>query len=163
MFSSKKHFIMYLLNKKNYFYKKNIRRKKQVAKQKLIVLNAFSDEVKILWVLFTKNTVKPVKTTTLGTMWKRLSWTDGRLIKHLYKTATNQMWSFLPGFCFFSNGNVCLNKDLQLRMFWCHFEDGKCFKLLFILNVHILRGGDGCFTITQAPKLKVLLFYQSKF
>ena len=33
----------------------------------LIVLNAFSERVKILWVLFTKNAVKPVKKTTLGT------------------------------------------------------------------------------------------------
>ena len=155
---------MYLLNNKNYFYKKNIRRKKQVAKQELIVLNAFSEEVKILWVLFTKNTVKPVKTTTLGAIRKRLSWTDGRLIKHLYKTATNQMWSFLPGFCFFvPTVMFAWIKICNCACFGAILEDGKCFKLLFILNVHILRGGDGCFTITQAPKLKVLLFYQSKF
>ena len=155
---------MYLLNNKNYFYKKNIRRKKQVAKQELIVLNAFSEEVKILWVLFTKNTVKPVKTTTLGAIRKRLSWTDSRLIKHLYKTATNQMWSFLPGFCFFvPTVMFAWIKICNCAYFGAILKDGKCFKLLFILNVHILRDGDGCFNITWAPKLKVLLFCQSKF
>ena len=41
-------------------------------------------------------------------------------------------------------------------------EDEKCFKLLFILNIHILRSEDGCFTVTLAPKLKMELFYQSK-
>ena len=51
---------MYLLNNKNYLCKKIIRIKKQVAKHELIVLNAFSERVKILWVLFTKNTVKPI-------------------------------------------------------------------------------------------------------
>ena len=40
----KKHFITYLLNSKNYLCKKIIRRKKQVAKHELIVLNVFSEE-----------------------------------------------------------------------------------------------------------------------
>ena len=35
----KKHLIMHLLNNKNYLYQKNIRKKKQVAKHELIVLN----------------------------------------------------------------------------------------------------------------------------
>ena len=60
MFYLKKHFIMYLLNNKNYLCKKIILRKKQVAKDELIVLNALSERMKILLVLFTKNTVKPV-------------------------------------------------------------------------------------------------------
>ena len=60
MFSLEKHFIMYLLNNKNYLRKKIIRRKIQVAKHELIVLNLFSERVKILQMLFTKNTVKPV-------------------------------------------------------------------------------------------------------
>ena len=38
------------------------------------------------------------KMTTLGTTQKSSSWTDGHLIKHLYKTATKPMWSFLAGF-----------------------------------------------------------------
>ena len=38
------------------------------------------------------------KTTTLGTTQKWLPWAGGRFIKHLYKTATKQMWSFLAGF-----------------------------------------------------------------
>ena len=65
-------------------------------------------------------TFKPVKTTTLRTTQKWLPWTGGRLIKHIYKMTTNQMRSFQAGFLFFSHGNICLNKDLQLRMFWCH-------------------------------------------
>ena len=60
MFSLEKHFIMYLLNNKKYLRKKIIRRKIQVAKHELIVLNLFSERVKILQMLFTKNTVKPV-------------------------------------------------------------------------------------------------------
>ena len=42
-------------------------------------------------------------------------------------------------------------------------EDKKCFQLLFMLNVNVLRSKDACFTITVAPELKLLLFYQSKF
>ena len=38
------------------------------------------------------------KTTTFGTTQKESSWTGGCLIKHLYKTTTNQIWSFLEGF-----------------------------------------------------------------
>ena len=38
------------------------------------------------------------KTTTHWTPQKWLSWAGGRLLKHLYKTTTNQMWSFLAGF-----------------------------------------------------------------
>ena len=37
------------------------------------------------------------KTTTLGTTQKWLSWTGGYLIKYLYKTTTNQVWSFSAG------------------------------------------------------------------
>ena len=37
------------------------------------------------------------KMITLGTIQKWSSWAGGRLIKHLYKTPTNQMWSFLGG------------------------------------------------------------------
>ena len=53
------------------------------------------------------------KTTTLGTTQEWLSWESGCL---LYKTTTNHMWSFLARSPFFSHGNVCLNKDLQLRV-----------------------------------------------
>ena len=42
------------------------------------------------------------KATTLGTTQKWSSWAGGRLIEHLYKMTTNQMWSFLAGFKFFS-------------------------------------------------------------
>ena len=42
-------------------------------------------------------------------------------------------------------------------------EDPKYFKLLLILNVHILRIEVGCFTVTLTPKLKTLFFYRSKF
>ena len=49
VFCLKKHFIMNLLNNKNYLCKKIIWRKKQVAKHQLIVLNAFFERVKILW------------------------------------------------------------------------------------------------------------------
>ena len=42
-------------------------------------------------------------------------------------------------------------------------EDPKDFKLLLILNVHILRIEVGCFTVTLTPKLKTLFFYRSKF
>ena len=88
-FFLKEHFIMYLWNNKNYLCKKIIRRKKQAAKHKLLVLNAFSERVKILWVLFTKKLSNLYKTTTLGTIQKWSSWTGGCLIKHLYKTTTN--------------------------------------------------------------------------
>ena len=88
-FFLKEHFIMYLWNNKNYLCKKIIRRKKQAVKHKLIVLNAFSERVKILWVLFTKKLSNLYKTTTLGTIQKWSSWTCGCLIKHLYKTTTN--------------------------------------------------------------------------
>ena len=67
--------MMYLLNNKIIFAKKIIRRKKHVAKHELIVLNAFSERVKILRVLFTKNTVNirrpilgPFKSGRLGQM-----------------------------------------------------------------------------------------------
>ena len=49
VFCLKKHFIMNLLNNKNYLCKKIIWRKKQVAKHQLIVLNAFFERVKIMW------------------------------------------------------------------------------------------------------------------
>ena len=38
------------------------------------------------------------KMTTIGTTQKWSSWTGGHLIKHLYKTTTNQIWSILAGF-----------------------------------------------------------------
>ena len=38
------------------------------------------------------------KTTTLGTTQKWSSWTGGRLVKHCYKTTTNQIWSLVAGF-----------------------------------------------------------------
>ena len=60
------------------------------------------------------------KTTTLRTTQSWLSWAGGRLIKHLYQMTTDQMWSFLTGFEFFSHGKICLNKDLHLHVFWCH-------------------------------------------
>ena len=31
-------------------------------------------------------------------------------------------------------------------------EDKKCFELLFVLNVSILRSDDDCFRVTLAPK-----------
>ena len=43
-------------------------------------------------------TVNLCKTTTLGTTQKWSSWAGGRLVKHLYKTTTDEMWSFLAGF-----------------------------------------------------------------
>ena len=50
------------------------------------------------------------KTTSLGTIQKWLSWTDGCLIKHLSKVTTNQIWSFLAGYyhCeyFINNGDL---------------------------------------------------------
>ena len=57
------------------------------------------------------------KTTTIGTIQEWSSWAGGRLIKHFDKTTTNQMWSFLAGLLFFSHGDICLNKDLKLRVF----------------------------------------------
>ena len=60
------------------------------------------------------------KTTTLGTTQEWSLWAGGRLAKHLYKMTTNQMRSFLAVLSFFSHGNICLNKDLQLCVFWCH-------------------------------------------
>ena len=45
------------------------------------------------------HTVKPVYTTTTHETTQKWSpWAGGQLIKHLYETATNQMWSFLAGF-----------------------------------------------------------------
>ena len=64
-----------------------------------------------------------------GDKWS--AWADSCLIKHLYKTTTNQMWSFLAGFVFFSNGNICLNKDLQLCMLWCQSWKLKMFSFTF--------------------------------
>ena len=46
------------------------------------------------------STVKLYKTTTLGTTQKWSSWAGGCLTKHLSKTTTNQIWSFLGGFWF---------------------------------------------------------------
>ena len=40
------------------------------------------------------------KTTAIRTTQKWSSWTGGCLIKHLYKTITNQIWSFLAS-CWF--------------------------------------------------------------
>ena len=71
------------------------------------------------------------KTTILGTTLKWSSWAGGYLIKHLYKTT-------IKLFLVFSH-SICLNKDLQLRVLWCHSWKLKMFKLFFILNVHILR------------------------
>ena len=78
--------------------KKIIRRKNQVAKHELIVLNGFSERVKILLVLFTKNTVKPVYDDHSWNHSKVVVLGSGRLIKHLCKTTTNQIWSVLAGF-----------------------------------------------------------------
>ena len=38
------------------------------------------------------------QTTTFGTTQNWSFWTGGRLIKHLYKTTINQIWSLLAGF-----------------------------------------------------------------
>ena len=50
------------------------------------------------------------KTTSLGTIQKWFSWTDGCLIKHLSKVTTNQIWSFLADYyhCeyFVNNGDL---------------------------------------------------------
>ena len=43
------------------------------------------------------------KMATLGTTRKWLSWKGGHLIKNLYQVTTNQIWSFVAGFNFFSN------------------------------------------------------------
>ena len=40
------------------------------------------------------------KTTILGTTQKWPSWTGSRLLKHLYKIFTNQIWLLLAGFQF---------------------------------------------------------------
>ena len=37
-------------------------------------------------------------------------------------------------------------------------ENYKCFKVLFILNVHIVRSEDGFFTVTLAPEAKNVTF-----
>ena len=42
-------------------------------------------------------------------------------------------------------------------------EDYKCFKLLSILNVHILGSKMACFNVTLPPKLKMLLFIKISF
>ena len=48
---------------------------------------------------FQKNvTAKPVRQPLLAPLQKWLSWTGGGLIKHLFKTTTNQIWLFLAGF-----------------------------------------------------------------
>ena len=51
---------MSLSNNKNYLCKKFIQKKKTGGETQLIVLNAFSERVKILQMIFTKNTVKLV-------------------------------------------------------------------------------------------------------
>ena len=52
------------------------------------------------------------KMTTLGTTQKWSSWKGGRLIKILYQVTTNQIWSFLAGFSFFSISECFIrNKD----------------------------------------------------
>ena len=48
--------------------------------------------------------------------------------------------------------NICLNKTIA--HFGAILENYKCFKVLFILNIHILKSEDGCFTVTVAPKLQ---------
>ena len=40
---------------------------------------------------------KLYKMATLGTIQNWLSWIGGPLIKHLYKTTTNQLWLLLAG------------------------------------------------------------------
>ena len=73
------------INNKNYLCKRIIRRKKQGVKHELIVLNASSERVRYCECYLLKI---------------QSSWTGGRLIKHLYKTTTDQMWWFLAGFYF---------------------------------------------------------------
>ena len=88
--------------------------------------------------------------TTLGTTQKWLSWAYGSLIKHLSKTATKQMWSFLAGFkCFFFPTIIFA---FAIVHFGIILKDQK-YKLLFFLNVHILSK-DGCSTVRLTPKLK---------
>ena len=43
---------------------------------------------------------------------------------------------------------------INICYFGCHgtiLEDVKCFELILILKMHILRSMDGCFIVTQAP------------
>ena len=79
---------MYLLNNKHYLCKKIIWRKKQVAKHEWRYCVCYL--LKIQSNLY--------KATTFRTIQKWSSWTGGRLTKHFYKMATNQMWSLLAGF-----------------------------------------------------------------
>ena len=51
----------------------------------------------IVWYLLERKSIM-YKTTTLQTIQKWSLWKGGRLIKHFYKTTTNQMWSLLAGF-----------------------------------------------------------------
>ena len=101
------------------------------------------------------------KMTTLGTTQERSSWASGHLTKHLYKTTTNQMWSFLAGVLFFSHGNICLNKHLQLCMFWCHSQELKMFQVTFHFDLTyikmLLRWPLGCYCNSDT-KTKIVTF-----
>ena len=65
------------------------------------------------------------KTTSFGTTQKWSSWTGSRLIKHLYKTATNKIRLFMGGFFDFiptKNAIYIENKDLLEHTYikkWC--------------------------------------------
>ena len=63
------------------------------------------------------------KMITLGTTQKLLSWGGGHFMKHLYKTTTKQMWSFLAGFEFFSIGNIYLDKKYATACVGAILED----------------------------------------
>ena len=77
------------------------------------------------------------KTNTFGTTQKWPSWKGCHLIKNLYQATTNQIWSFLAGFSFFSVVNVLkeikvyLNKNLLFRVFWSHSRKLKMFSVIF--------------------------------
>ena len=55
-----------------------------------------------------------------------------------------------------------MNKDMPfLGCFGAILEEVKCFELIFILNIHILRSMDGCFTVTLAQGTNSCLFYNA--
>ena len=59
--------------------------------------------------------------TTLETTQKWLTWTGGCLVKHLHKTTTNQIWSFLVGFQFHSHCECSINNKRFAAIKICNF------------------------------------------
>ena len=116
-----------------------------------------------------------LKMTTLGTTQSILPFSSQKFLVLILSTAEgwkaedDHSWDHSVvvvlgrGFLvFYSHCNICLNRICYCT-FWCHSWRLKCFELLFVLRVHILRSEYGRFTVTMVPKLKALKLVSTIF